>query len=84
MDVCRDSDYSSWLCVITDVGNTRRILNNDACVVPPGEPEALAKKVMELLALPKETADIIRCENRARVQKNFDVREIVKQYEEIF
>ena len=72
------------VCVTTDVGDARRILNNDACVVPPGEPEALAGKITELLALPKETADDIRRGNRARVQENFDIREIVKQYEEQF
>lgn len=75
---------SGCVCVTTDVGDARRILNNDACVVPPGEPEALAKKITELLALPRETADIIRRKNRMRVQENFDIREIVKQYEEMF
>lgn len=72
------------VCVTTDVGDAGRILNCDACVVPPGEPEALAEKIAELLALPKETADEIRRGNRARVRKRFDIREIVKQYEEMF
>lgn len=72
------------VCVTTDVGDARRILNHDDCVVPPDEPEALAAKITELLALPEEAASVIRCENRARVRKNFDIREIVKQYEEKF
>lgn len=72
------------VCVTTDVGDARRILNNDACVAPPGDPEVLASKITELLALPKETADGIRRGNRARVQEYFDIREIVKQYEEVF
>lgn len=72
------------VCVTTDVGDARRILNNDACVVPPGKPETLAEKIREVLALPEETADVIRRGNRARVRENFDIREIVKQYEEVF
>lgn len=72
------------VCVTTDVGDARRIINNDACVVPPGEPEALAGKITELLTLPKEIADGMRHGNRARVRENFDIREIVKQYEKVF
>ncbi|MCH5259484.1 MAG: glycosyltransferase [Lachnospiraceae bacterium] len=72
------------VCVTTDVGDAKRILNSDVCVVPPGEPEALAKKITELLELPQETVDAIGCRNRARVQENFDIREIVKQYEKVF
>ncbi|MBE6070119.1 MAG: glycosyltransferase [Clostridium lundense] len=72
------------LCVTTDVGDARRILNQDDCVVPPGDATLLAEKMAELLALPKERADTMRHENRARVQERFDIREIVKQYEEQF
>ncbi len=72
------------VCVTTDVGDARRILDNDGCVVPPGDPDALAAKMAELLALPKGEAEELRRANRARVQERFEIREIVKQYEEWF
>lgn len=72
------------LCVTTDVGDARRILNCDACVVPPGDADALAEKMAELLALPKNKAAAMRKENRERVRMEFDIREVVKAYEAQF
>lgn len=72
------------VCVTTDVGDARRILDNDGCVVPPGEPDALAAKMAELLALPEDEAEEMRRANRARARERFEIREIVKQYEEWF
>lgn len=69
------------VCVSTDVGDARRILNRDACVVPSENAQALAEKMAELLALPEKEAEVMRNENRARVRREFDIREIVKIYE---
>lgn len=72
------------LCVTTDVGDARRILNADRWVVPPGEPEALAAKMAEALALPEDAAAALRQSSRARVCAEFEIREIVKTYEGLF
>lgn len=72
------------VCVTTDVGDARRILNRDGCVVPPGDAGALAEKIAELLALPEDQAETMRRENRERVRTEFDIREAVKTYEAQF
>lgn len=72
------------VCVTTDVGDSRRILNNDDCVVPTGDADALAEKMAELLALPEDQAEAMRRKNRERALTEFDIREIIKTYEAKF
>lgn len=72
------------LCVTTDAGDARRILNCDQWVVPPSEPQLLAEKLEEALALPAELVAAERAANRRHIEKHFDIREIVKVYEERF
>lgn len=69
------------VCVATDVGDVRRILSNDDCIVPSGEADVLAAKMAEMLALPADKADALRRANRERTQVEFDIHEIVKTYE---
>lgn len=71
-------------CVTTDVGDARRILAQDDCVVPPGNASALTEKMAEVLSLPTETMQEYRIRNRQRVQETFDIRQIVKTYEALY
>lgn len=75
---------TSCICVATNVGDARRILNNDKFIVNPQNVPELADKICEALTFSKEESDIIRIQNRERVKKYFDIKEIVKKYEEMY
>ena len=72
------------LCIATDVGDSRRILADDDCILPPGNTGALAKKMEAMLMLPEEDSQKRRIRNREIVRERFDIQQIVRQYEEIF
>ena len=72
------------LCVATDVGDVKYILPDSHWMVPPRDMQSLAKKITELLELPPEAAQAIRSQNRKRIQKDFDIYQIVKKYEAMF
>ncbi len=72
------------LCLTTDVGDARRILARDAYTVAPGDPEALCEGIQRLLDLDEASAARMRIENRQCVQSQYDIRQIVRQYEELY
>lgn len=69
------------LCLTTDVGDARRILARDAYTVAPRDSETLCEGIERLLDLDEASAARMRIENRQRVQTQFDIRKIVKEYE---
>lgn len=72
------------LCIATDVGETRRILNRDECIVPAGDSVGLTSKMAWALSLPKDIVNQMKLENRKYVQERFDIHEIVREYEGLF
>ena len=72
------------LCITTDVGDAKRILAQEDCLVSSGDAQSLFEKMKELLGLPLEEALMMRAENRTRVLEHFDISKIVKGYEELF
>lgn len=72
------------LCVTTDVGDARRILGREAYTVEPRNSQALCLGIEKLLALDAPAVEQMRAENRRRVQERFDIRQIVRQYEELY
>lgn len=75
---------ASCLCIATDVGDARRIMGNDRFIVNPENPEELAGKMAEVSALPFEDQKTEKARNRERVQIYFNIRDIVKNYEELY
>lgn len=72
------------LCVTTDVGDARIIIDDDYCVVNPKDPVMLSQKVHEMLRLSENEKRLKRSRNRNRVIEKYDIRKIVNQYEEFF
>jgi glycosyltransferase involved in cell wall biosynthesis len=68
-------------CVVTDVGDSARIVGDAGLVVPPRDPAALAQGVLRMLercahgdyADPARRSEV----NRARVRENFSVERMV-------
>lgn len=72
------------LCLTTDVGDARRILAQDDCVLAPGDCAALTEKMVWALSLPVEERERIGQENRRRANTNFDIHCIVQAYEALW
>lgn len=75
---------ASCLCIATNVGDTRRIMGNDRFIITPQAPEELAMKMEEITAMSNEEQEIVKTQNRRRVQEYFDIRDIVRKYEELY
>lgn len=71
------------LCVATDVGDVRTILNDDAFICTPQEPKALAEKISEALCLPVVEKTAAKEKNRSRAVSKYSIQSVVKAYEEI-
>lgn len=71
------------LCVATDVGDVRKILNDDLFVCPPQEPKALADRISEALCLPDAKKAITKEKNRSRVVRKYCIQNAVKAYEDV-
>jgi glycosyltransferase involved in cell wall biosynthesis len=63
-------------CVVTDVGDSARIVGEFGEVVPPRDPDAFASAMMRMLDRIDENAEIGR-EARARIVNEFSVEHMV-------
>lgn len=72
------------VCVSTDVGDAKSILNRNDFIVEPGQPLELAEKMKEILAINSENRYIISEENRRRAVLYYDIKSVVKNYEKLY
>jgi glycosyltransferase involved in cell wall biosynthesis len=71
-------------CVVTDTGDSARVVGESGRVVPPGDTGALAGAVVELLSLPEaEKAEIGRSA-RKRIVDNFSLPAVAERYESLY
>lgn len=72
----------SCLCISTDVGDARRIMDDDRFIIRPQQPEEMAAKMEEVMAMTIAEQKAVGERSRRRVQTDFNIRNIVKKYEE--
>ena len=72
------------LCVTTDVGDAKRILEDEAMTVLPGDATNLSKTIVYALKLDEDTKKSKRAINRQIVTEKFDIRSIVYEYQTLF
>ena len=70
-------------CVVTDVGDSARIVGNTGYVVPPGNSEALANALKRMIALGGARNELGKLA-RIRIIENYKLEKIVKQYENLY
>lgn len=63
-------------CVVTDVGDSARIVGDLGVVVPPRDPFALANGIFKMIDRLKKSPDL-GYQNRARIVNNFSVQRMV-------
>ncbi len=71
-------------CVVTDVGDAALIVGQAGRVVPPCNPHALAKTLMDLELMPHGDLQAIGFAARRRVVDSFGIHTAVKRYEEVY
>lgn len=60
-------------CVVTDVGDSARILANSGCVVPPGNAAALSEAILTLSAMAPEKRQALGRRARQRIQNDYSL-----------
>lgn len=71
-------------CVVTDVGDSARIVGGTGIVVPPKDPEALAAGWSKMLERsPKERREL-GASAKKRVEENYSLERVTKAYEAMY
>ena len=71
-------------CVVTDVGDSAKIVGPTGIVVPPRDPEALAKAWSELLYVGADGRAQLGEAARERIRENFLIASVIAQYENLY
>jgi glycosyltransferase involved in cell wall biosynthesis len=71
-------------CVVTDVGDSAAVVGETGRVVPPGDAEALAAAICELLALAPEGRQQLGRDARARVREMFSIEHVGGLYLDLY
>lgn len=71
-------------CVVTDIGDSARIVDNTGIVVPPRNPNALADAWDQLIKLGSDGRAQLGRAARQRIVTHFSLPEIVRRYEKLY
>lgn len=71
-------------CVVTDVGDSGQIIGDTGRIVPAKNPEAFGKACLELIELGAVGRRMLGDRARARVEQHFDLRSVIRQYEDLY
>lgn len=71
-------------CVVTDVGDSARIVENTGRVIPPRDPQALANAWNELLSMPEAERISLGLSARERIKDLFSLENTTRKYSQIY
>lgn len=71
-------------CAATDVGDSACIVGDTGRIVPARDPMALSSAIVDLLRMEPAKRDALALSARKRVEKCFDLRDIVLRYEALY
>ena len=71
-------------CVATDVGQSKDVVMDTGFIVPPGNSERLAKGMERMACLSNEARRRLGLQARLRVEQNYSLDRIVRQYETLY
>lgn len=71
-------------CVVTDVGDSRRIVGSTGRTVPPADPDALADAITELVTLSDHARWQLGAAGRTRIVDEYSLETVVRRYESCY
>lgn len=71
-------------CVVTDVGDSARIVGDTGRVVPAGDPEAVASAWESLITIGRSGREALGKRARRRIMEHYSLDSIVKRYAEVY
>ena len=71
-------------CVVTDVGDSAKIVGDTGIIVPPKSPDMLAKGWEQLLNLEKKEFSLLSRRVRERIVNNYSVGKMIERHNEFF
>lgn len=71
-------------CVSTDVGDAKRVMNNSSWIVEPSNPEQLARKLYQLLIMPKSDRIAIGQVYSERIKLEFAMESTSEKYRNLY
>ncbi|HUE85834.1 MAG TPA: glycosyltransferase [Vicinamibacterales bacterium] len=71
-------------CVVTDVGDSARVVGDTGIVVPPRQPAELARAWGKLLTMPLDDRAALGHRARRHIEEHFSVASTARQYEALY
>ncbi len=71
-------------CVVTDVGDSARIVGDTGVVVPAGDSEALAGGWRKILEMSPEKRAVMSARARERIQREYELGVVVQRFEDLY
>lgn len=71
-------------CIVTDVGDSARIVGDTGWVVPPEQPHAIARIALELCSGGPDLLRTRGLEARRRIEEHFSISRMISGYQEIY
>ncbi|OGK08628.1 MAG: hypothetical protein A2W80_03915 [Candidatus Riflebacteria bacterium GWC2_50_8] len=71
-------------CVVTDVGDSAKLVDDTGIIVPPGDSAALAEGMSRMLRMSLPELAKVGTRARERIEKNFSMATVAKQYEKLY
>lgn len=71
-------------CVVTDVGDARKIIGEDGVVVKKNDPQELADGILKLINISSEQRKFYGTSSRERAIKNYSINKVADEYQKIY
>ena len=72
------------ICIVTDAGDSREIVDNTGFVVPINDHKTLCKAIEKCINLPSIKRDSLSKEARNRIINHYSIHSIAKHYENLY
>lgn len=83
-NVLGEAMASGMPCVATDVGDSADIVGDTGRIVPPSQPDKLAKAMLNLLTMSSKERVAMGCAARERIESRYALPAIVSQYAALY
>ena len=83
-NVVAEAMTSGVPCVVTDVGDSAILVGDDGVVVPPRDPEALARGIETLMAKSADELNAMGGRGRTRVNADYSIASSLRRYADLF